>query len=206
MTAHRPRTAHSDDRHVEPRRFDAVTIALHWTTVALIAGLFASVWLIGLVTGDDQAKLLLTIHRSLGVLLWIVAISRLGWRLTFAFLPPFPPTMSKIQQTLAKVSEYGLYALLLVQPFTGMAQSLTRGRAFPLLGGEVPILMARDKGLTASFHQIHEISAWVLLGLIGVHVLAALFHRFVLRDEVLQSMMPFQARRPIVAPGEGGVG
>ena len=46
---------------------------------------------------------------------------------------------------------------------------------------------------TMLFHQIHSVSAWVLLGLIGLHILAALFHRFVLRDEVLQSMLPWRA-------------
>ena len=54
-------------------------------------------------------------------------------------------------------------------------------------------MMAGDKPLTALFHQIHALSAWMLLGLIGLHILAALFHRFVLRDEVLQSMLPGRA-------------
>ena len=53
--------------------------------------------------------------------------------------------------------------------------------------------MAGDKPLTALFHQIHALSAWVLLGLIGLHILAALFHRFVLKDEVLRSMLPWRA-------------
>ena len=47
---------------------------------------------------------------------------------------------------------------------------------------QVPKVMAGDKPLTALFHQIHALSAWVLLGLIGLHILTALFHRFVLRD------------------------
>jgi cytochrome b561 len=62
-----------------------------------------------------------------------------------------------------------------------------------LFAWQVPKVMAGDKPLTALFHQIHALSAWVLLGLIGLHILAALFHRFVLRDEVLQSMLPWRA-------------
>jgi superoxide oxidase len=76
-------------------------------------------------------------------------------------------------------SEYGLYALLLFQPLTGLAQSLARGRHFMLFAWQVPKVMTGDKPLTALFHQIHALSAWVLLGLIGLHILAALFHRFV---------------------------
>jgi cytochrome b561 len=62
-----------------------------------------------------------------------------------------------------------------------------------LFAWRVPSVMAGDKPLTALFHQIRALSAWVLLGLIGLHILAALFHRFVLRDEVLQSMLPWRA-------------
>jgi superoxide oxidase len=174
------------------RRFDIVTIGLHWATVTLIAGMFASAWLL-LASDREHAAMLLTVHRSLGVATWAVAIVRLGWRFSYAYLPPFPPNMSKVQQRLAKASEYGLYALLLLQPLTGLAQSLARGRPFMLFAWRVPNVMTGDKPLTALFHQLHALSAWVLLGLIGLHILAALFHRFVLRDEVLQSMLPWRA-------------
>src|ERR1700685_3574039 len=174
------------------RRFYIVTIGLHWATVTLIVGMFASAWLL-LASDREHAAILLTVHRSLGVVAWAVAIVRLGWRLSYAYLPPFPQNMSKVQQRLAKTSEYGLYALLLFQPLTGLAQSLARGRHFMLFAWQVPKVMAGDKPLTMFFHQIHTVSAWVLLALIGLHILAALFHRFVLRDEVLQSMLAWRA-------------
>ncbi len=55
--------------------------------------------------------------------------------------------------------------------------------------------MARDKPLTGLFHRIHELTALALLALIAVHVAAALYHRFVLKDRVLQSTWPGRARR-----------
>jgi cytochrome b561 len=184
------------------RRFDAVTIALHWTTVALIVGMFATGWSMGLATDHDQEETLLYIHRSLGVLTWITALGRITWRLGFAFLPPFPSAMPTIQQRVAHLSEYGLYALLLIQPLTGVAQSLTRGRPFPFLAWQAPAVMGRSKALTHIFHDIHEITAWVLLGLIAMHVAAALFHRFVVKDEVFGSMAPWRpARRRASPPG-----
>jgi cytochrome b561 len=175
----------------KPRRFDAVTIGFHWTTAALIAGMFASAWLHALAEGGRQASLLLAIHRSLGLSVWVVAVCRLGWRMRFAYLPPFPLTMSRAKQALAKGSEYSLYALLLIQPLTGLAQSLTRGRPFLLFGWEAPAVMARDVGLTSLLGSVHRFSAWALIGLLGLHTLAALHHRFVIRDEVLQSMLPW---------------
>lgn len=172
-----------------PRRFDGVTIGLHWATVALIALMFASAWSLGLARDPEQAGLILTLHRSLGVCLWILAAGRLAWRLTLAYLPPFPPAMPRAQQWAAKLSEYGLYLILLIQPATGLAQSLARGRPFMLFVWEVPRAMTRDKALTRLLHQVHGLTAWSLLGLIALHVTAALFHRLVLKDEVLASML-----------------
>ena len=200
MTPHRPETPPGRSREGEPRRFDAVTIALHWTTAALIAGMFASAWLHVVAEGGRYASLLLAIHRSLGLSVWVVAACRLGWRLRFGYLPPFPPGMSKPKQTLAKASEYSLYALLLLQPLTGLAQSLTRGRPFLLFGLQAPVVMARNVGLTALLGAVHRYSAWALLGLVGVHALAALHHRFVLHDDILQSMLPW---KPAMRPASG---
>ena len=177
------------------RRFDSVSITFHWTTAVLIAGLLTTGWLMGSATHAAEAEKLLYAHRSLGALGLVVAICRLLWRLTFAFLPPWPTAMPRIQRVLARANEYGLYALLLAQPVTGLAQSLARGRPFPLLAWQVPPVMAKDKALTTFFHDIHEVSALILLGLIAIHILAALFHRLVLRDEVLQSMLPWQTSR-----------
>jgi cytochrome b561 len=154
--------------------------------------MFATGWSMGLATDHEQEETLLYLHRSLGVLTWITALARITWRLGFAFLPPFPSAMPKIQQRAAHLSEYALYAVLLIQPLTGVAQSLTRGRPFPVLAWRAPVVMARDKALTHLFHGIHEITAWVLLGLIGLHVAAALVHRFVVKDEVFGSMAPWR--------------
>ena len=142
------------------RRFDSLTIGLHWATVALITGMFASAWVL-LASGREHAAILLNVHRSLGVVTWAVAIVRLGWRFSFAYLPPFPGTMPRVQQRFAKASEYGLYALLLSQPLTGLAQSLARGRSFMLFEWHVPKVMAGNKALTLLFHQIHTVSAWL---------------------------------------------
>ena len=179
------------DGAAPPRRFDPVTIGLHWATAALIILMFASAWSLALARDPQEAARILTLHRSLGAMVWGLAVVRLVWRLTLAWLPPFPPAMSKLQQGAAKLSEYGLYALLLVQPTTGLGQGLARGRPFWLLAWEVPAAMARDRALTRLLHQFHAVTAWILLDVIALHIAAALFHRLVLKDSVLASMLPW---------------
>jgi len=174
-------------------RFDAFSIGLHWTSVLLIAGLFASAWSLGLASDGAAAASLLTLHRSLGVSLGLLAIVRLCWRLSLAVRPPLPASTPPAQRRAAAISEFALYVLLLFQPLTGLAQSVTRGRPFQLFVFEAPKLMPKDKGLTTFFHEVHELTALALLGLIGLHVAAALFHGLVRKDTVLQSMLPWRA-------------
>jgi cytochrome b561 len=184
---------------VDARRpfFDGVTIRLHWATVVLVLAMFASAWLHALAElwQSDFALVLLQSHRSFGVTLWIVTTLRLAWRLTSASLPPFPTQMTKLHRATVKLSEYGLYALLLGQPATGLLTTLFGGRPFALFGWQFSPLLPRDETLQVAFHLSHEIGAWTLGALAVCHAAAALFHHFVLRDDVLECMAPVIQRQ-----------
>jgi superoxide oxidase len=174
------------------RRFDQMSIALHWLTVILIVAQLTTAWVMS--QGGDDTPALLTAHRSIGVLTWIVVAARLIWRRGFAYLPPFPASMSKLQQRVAKLNEYGLYGLLLIEPLTGVGSTLFWGRPFMLFVWQVPALLAPNKIISHIFDSIHEFGVWALLALIAAHVTAALFHGLILRDGVLQRMLPWAKR------------
>ena len=182
-------------------RFDRISIGLHWLTVLLIVIQFASAWLRESVDHNSPiAVSLLMAHLDSGVLVWVVAVARLIWRHNFAYLPPFPPSMPKLQQTIAKVNEYSLYVLLLVKPVTGLGRVLFRGRAFDLFFWQVPALFEENDSIRHFLAESHEFGAKALLVLIGLHVGAALFHRLVLRDGVLQRMLPRTSARTKLTP------
>jgi superoxide oxidase len=183
----------------ERERFDQVSIALHWLTVLLIVVQFSSIWWRETLDHNSRpAAVLFDLHRNSGVLVWIVGVVRLIWRHRYAYLPPFPPDMPKWQQTLAKINEHSLYVLLLVQPITGLARVLLRGRLFDLFFWEVPALIENEP-VRHIFVEAHELGAKLLLALIAIHVGAALFHRVVLRDGVLQRILPRMSRRTKLA-------
>jgi cytochrome b561 len=176
----------------EGGRFDQTSIALHWLTVLLIIVQFTSAWLREAVGHENSlAAAILATHRTSGMLTWIVGLVRLVWRHGFAYLPPFPQGMPKLQQWIAKANEYGLYALLFVQPITGLGNVLFHGRPFQMLIWEVPALLEPNPAIRSLFVEAHEFGAKALLALIGLHAGAALFHRLVLRDGVLQRMLPW---------------
>ncbi len=179
----------------ESGRFDQISIALHWITVLLIVTQFTTAWLREAVDHETRlAAASLTIHRSSGVLTWIVGLIRLVWRRNFAYLPPFPQSMSKLQQTISKANEYGLYLLLFVQPITGLGRVLFRGKPFELFVWEVPALVEPDDAIRHFLAEAHEFGAKALLLLIALHAGAAFFHRLFLRDGVMQRMLPWASQ------------
>jgi cytochrome b561 len=193
---HQTRT-HDAPSNARRPPFDRVTISLHWATVLLVLALFASAWLHALAEArqSDFTPAVLQIHRSFGVTIWVVTALRLVWRLTHASLPPFPMTMTKLHRATVKLSEYGLYALLLGQPVTGLLTTIFAGRPFALFLWRFPPIAARDEILRAAFHLSHEFGAWALAILTMSHAAAAIFHHFVLRDDVLECMAPATRRQ-----------
>jgi superoxide oxidase len=179
----------------ESGRFDHMSIALHWLTVILIIGQFTSAWLREAVGHESRhAVAILATHRAIGMLTWIVGSVRLVWRRNFAYLPPFPQSMPKLQQSIAKANEYGLYALVFLQPITGLCGVLFHGLPFELFIWQVPALLEPNPAIRGLFVVAHEFGAKALLALISLHAGAALFHRLVLRDGVLQRMLPWTSR------------
>ena len=175
--------------HARPP-FDTLTITLHWTTVLVVLTQFGSGLLYGQVEERSWAPSVLQVHRSLGVTIWTLTVFRLLWRVTGARFPAFPASMTPLHQLGARLSEYGLYALLLIQPATGLAQTILRGHRFEVFAWSIPPLLVRDVALVGIFHAAHEIGAWCLFALAGLHAAAALVHHFILRDDVLEAMAP----------------
>ena len=176
--------------------FDGVTLTLHWATVVLVLGLFTTaIW--HAQSHDDVLKvLLLRIHRSLGVTVWMTTVLRLVWRKTFAKLPPFPDDMTQLHRTLVQISEYCLYALLIMQPTIGLSAVLTRGRSFPLFWGHVPPLIPHYPTVQVVLMLLHRVGAWTFGLLIAAHAVNALVHHFVIRDNTLARMAPVVGIRP----------
>jgi cytochrome b561 len=172
-------------------RHQTLTITLHWLTVVLVLTQF-SLAILHAQSTDDFRLTVLTVHRSLGVVIALLVIGRVGWRVLGMRLPPFPATMSKWHQWGARLSEWGLYGLLLAQPATGLAATVLRGRPFSVFGVSVPPLMAPNR-YWAAIGALHLLGAYALATLVLIHAGAAILHRLVANDGVLDSMLP--ARR-----------
>jgi cytochrome b561 len=100
--------------------------------------------------------------------------------------------MSKWHQWGARFSEWALYGLLLAQPLTGMAATILGGRPFNVFGLEVPSLLPPNTAWSATFQGLHSVGAYALASLVLVHAVAAILHRVIANDGVLDSILPLR--------------
>lgn len=170
--------------------YDRTTITLHWLTVALIIALFALGEGWGFLQhGTPLRKELQSLHISLGILLTVVLVVRLGWRATRG--RRLPPAVTGLQELAAMGMHYALYLLLSLQVVLGFLYRWAQGEAF-MFFGMFPIQFSatKNKALDDMFGSYHNTVAWLIIILAGLHAGAALIHYFVLKDRVLERMLP----------------
>jgi cytochrome b561 len=179
----------------KPKRgvFDQATRLMHWLTAGLVLLVFVLAFSIDLATSRAFHTVFLQLHRSVGLTVWVVTLFRLAWR-QVAKYPDWPSDMSQTMRITAMASEYGFYALLLAQPILGILQTNAHGDHVNLfLIGQLPALIQKNRPLAQHLLTAHRAVGFSLLGLIALHVSAALFHHFWRRDDTLSAMLPAAA-------------
>jgi len=170
--------------------FDRATRWMHWLTAGLVLSVFALAFTIDLATSRAAHTAFLQLHRSVGLTIWLLTLFRLAWR-HFAKYPDWPSDMSRTMRVAAATSEYALYALLLAQPILGVLQTNAHGDHVNVFFiGQLPALIEKNRPLAQQLLSAHKAVGFSLLGLIALHVSAALFHHFWRRDDTLTAMLP----------------
>jgi cytochrome b561 len=172
------------------RSFDPVIKLLHWLTLLLLTAIFVLAFSFDHVASRQQEAILVQFHRSFGVIVWVVTVGRLVWR-QFTRFPDWPANMSRAMRRAAHATEYALYALLLIQPVLGLIHTNAHGDRVNLFFlGYLPALTGPDRAFAHQILILHRTVGCVLLGLIGLHAAAALYHHLWRRDSTLVRMLP----------------
>lgn len=159
---------------------------LHW----LIAFALAAELALGFgMPHDASGFALFQLHKSLGITILLLTLARIGWR----FARPAPPALQGgFQGLLVKAGHLALYGFMLAAPLTGWAIVSTASLDVPtMLWGVIPWphLPLADS-LNHTLEEVHELIAFGGIALFVGHVLAALYHHFLLKDATMARMAP----------------
>ena len=184
-------------------RYSRIAQALHWGTAILVLIAFLQ------GAGGPESRVYsaeradqLRLHESLGLAVLLIVAFRLVWR----FVDPAPeePPMPVWMSRAAAAGHGLLYLLLFAVPLTAIIGAWAEGHALSTYLGAIDSWFGPNgsPGGSPGGSPAHDFGAWItslhtwlgdaIMWLAGFHAAAALAHHFVLKDRVLDSMLPWK--------------
>lgn len=172
-----------------PARYPTLVRAAHWLTVLAVA---AAYLLVEFGEDDDAggASDALQWHYLVGLVVLLLLVIRLP-ALAKGRIPPIQPAPGRLTGLAARITHLALYAFLLAQPVLGILQVNLGGDAvtLPGVGWSLPVLVQPDHAMHERIGELHEELGEIFYWVIGLHIAAALWHHFVVRDNTLRRML-----------------
>lgn len=152
--------------------YKRIQIVLHWVVFVLIAWQFIGhepirdaldLWM---KEGVFAPSIMVVGHVAGGMLVLVLALWRLGL-LRKHGVPPLPEDEGPLGHALAHLTHGALYALMLLMPVSGAVAWF---------------------GSSESAAYAHGLLRFGMLGFVALHVVGALYHQFVLKDNLMARM------------------
>jgi cytochrome b561 len=168
--------------------YGSVSKFLHWLIFLLILGLLVMGYLMDDIADKAFRAVVMNIHKLIGLVVLLLVIVRIIW--SFINVKPGLSSMtSRAEKWAEKSVHYLLYAVMLMMPISGWIMASAKHP--PMLGRiSLGLPVPQTKALKDLAFDFHYWIAVVIIVLVSVHVLAALYHHFRKKDDVLRRMWP----------------
>ncbi|MEI8295283.1 MAG: cytochrome b [Alphaproteobacteria bacterium] len=173
----------------KPQGYSKCARFLHWLmAVWMIVMLAVGFYMVDLPSGPLRFGTFYPIHKISGFFFLFFVIFRLFWRSTHP-APPLPK-MHPIHRFFAKASIPVLYAIMFIMPISGFVMSHASGHPIAFGSfGTLPAMLPQNPQLANWASEIHRILPFAIIFILAMHILAALYHHFILKDTVLRRMI-----------------
>ncbi len=176
---------------VSPARYSTAQRRLHWAMFLLVLVGYVAIEFRGeFERGSVARTLMVQSHFWAGLVVLSLVGPRLWLRLTRG-APPITPALPGWQAWPSKLAHLALYAFLVAQPVLGLMTAWTDGKALMVPGTDwlLPALMAPDAALAHTLEDLHKTLGSFFYWVIGLHIVAGLYHHFLRRDDTLRRIL-----------------
>jgi cytochrome b561 len=192
-----------------PTRYATAAIVLHWLIAGLMLSNIGLAWYFNTLP-EPQIVAPLALHKSIGITVLLLSLARLAWRLLTP-APKLPAYVPAWERLLAHTVQVVFYGLMIGLPLTGWAtvSASVLIQSHPtVLYGLVPWpalwpFSSLPPDQMHDAHKLvfasHKLLVDVAYATIALHVLGALKHQFISRDDVVKRMVPFLRQRVSLA-------
>jgi cytochrome b561 len=177
-------------------QYNSAQIVIHWLIFLLFVVALVSIEYrdsVPKASGQALRDTLRAIHVSAGLLALLLTVVRLEELLRRGA----PPALGQArwQITSAHLLHATLYVVMFALPITGIVFAQAGGRPVAFFGWELPLMVAKNADLRHNVRELHEFLGSAVYVLVGLHVAAALWHHFVVRDDTLRRMLSFRSTK-----------
>jgi cytochrome b561 len=190
-------------------RYTKTAVVLHWLIALFLVIMFVLGWFMADLPKDGPKQsaydllnlgvytwqmaeevtprtFYFNLHKSLGITIFALIILRIVWRI--GHKPPSPLASYKaIERKIATGTHHLLYLLMVAIPATGLMMGLYSKYGVKWFG--LDFLPGLDnKGIREIFEETHEVVGVILLILVALHVVGAIKHKLVDKDETMKRM------------------
>ena len=167
-------------------KYGLLSKLFHWLTAAgLIVQIPLGFYLVDL--DFDQFRVdIENYHILFGLIVFYVTLIRLIFKLLTS-TPDFKGSTFLGQKILAKLNHFFLYFTLLAITTSGILKKLFNGESLVIFFKKVNLTYNFE--LSEQFYSIHILANYILIGLISLHILAVLFHKFLLKENILKRIL-----------------
>ncbi len=170
--------------------YGIISKSFHW----ILSICYVTILSIGFVMANmpksETKYMIYGYHKAFGTILLGLGLLRLLWKL-MNISPSYIGQYNSWDRIAAKVGHWMLYFFVILMPLSAFIGSLVGGRdinVFSLF--EIKAMDTKHESLSKFAYEVHHIVAFVLVGLVMLHILAALYHHFYLKDQTLVRMLP----------------
>ncbi|TRX56748.1 cytochrome b [Thalassomonas sp. M1454] len=171
-------------------KYSLLSKSFHWVSAIAVIFLFAlGYWMVELTYYSSWYKTAPHIHKSIGILLFIVTVLRLIYKVKQPSVEPISTHSSTIK-LISKLTHIGLYLLMIVIMFSGYLISTADDRGIEVFNlFTVPSMGELFPNQEDTAGLIHEYLAYTIIGLVVLHAAGALKHHFIDKDDTLKRML-----------------
>jgi cytochrome b561 len=167
-------------------KYGLLSKLFHWLTAAgLLIQIPLGFYLVDLEF--DQSRVdIENYHILFGLVIFYITLIRLAFKLLTP-IPNFNDNAFRGQKILAKLNHFFLYLTLLTITISGIFKKLFNGENIIIFFKKINLIYNFE--LSEQFYSIHILANYVLIGLIALHILAVLFHKLFLKENILKRIL-----------------
>ncbi|MBA8667314.1 cytochrome b [Holosporaceae bacterium 'Namur'] len=173
----------------EVKKYPLSMRLMHWGLgMIILVMLFVGLYMVSLPVDNPFKWKLYNLHKSFGVIVFVLAIIRLGIRAA-SQIPPLPKEVSTLESKLSVLFTVLLYLSMFIMPLSGYISSTAGGFGVKFFSLDMPNFFSeKNFDLSRIAITVHIYVAYFMIAVLCLHLSAPIKHLFIDKINVFKRM------------------